>query len=108
MASYRVFISIDAETDIEEIVDYIEARDSPEAADRIFARIRSAVLALSSAAPRGRVVPELCGLGVSEYREILANPYRIIYFISGRDVHVVAVLDGRRDLEDVLARRLLR
>jgi toxin ParE1/3/4 len=53
-------------------------------------------------------VPELREIGVTEYREVVRKPYRIVYFTVGRQVYVVAILDGRRDLEDLLARRLLR
>jgi GrpB-like predicted nucleotidyltransferase (UPF0157 family) len=36
------------------------------------------------------------------------RPYRIVYRISGNTVVVLAVLDGRRDLQDVLLERLVR
>jgi len=45
---------------------------------------------------------------VFDFREVHVGPYRIIYEMGGRVVWVLAVLDGRRDIQDVLARRLLR
>jgi toxin ParE1/3/4 len=93
--------------DLEEIVSYISA-DSPANARRVLLKLRSSGEALRSMAYRGRVVPELRELSLEPWREILAKPYRIIYRISGSQVLVVAVLDGRRDLEDTLLRRLLR
>jgi toxin ParE1/3/4 len=93
--------------DLEEIVSYIAA-DSPANARRIFVKLRSSAEALRSMAFRGRVVPELRDLSLEPWREILAKPYRIIYRISGSQILIVAVLDGRRDLEDTLLRRLLR
>jgi toxin ParE1/3/4 len=54
------------------------------------------------------VVPELREVGVSDYREILWKPYRILYFVEDKRVYVVAILDGRRDLVDLLVQRLLR
>jgi toxin ParE1/3/4 len=98
----------DAEADVEEIADHIEVHDSPDRAELVFERIKGAILGLEATPNRGRVVPELRAVGVTDFREILHRPYRIIYSISGRNVHVVAVFDGRRDLEDVLTRRLLR
>jgi toxin ParE1/3/4 len=59
-------------------------------------------------AHRGRVVPELRELSLEPWRELLVKPYRIIYRISGPQVLIIAVLDGRRDVEDTLLRRLLR
>jgi predicted metalloprotease len=39
-------------------------------------------------------------------REVVERPYRIVYRITGRTVAVLGVLDGRRELEDVLLERL--
>ena len=38
----------------------------------------------------------------------VVKPYRIIYRIEEDTVTVLAVLDGRRDLEDLLLERLIR
>lgn len=93
--------------DLEEIVSYISA-DSPTNARRVLVKLRSSAEALRSMAYRGRVVPELRELSLEPWREILTKPCRIVYRLSGSQVIVVAVLDGRRDLEDTLLRRLLR
>ena len=57
---------------------------------------------------RGHVPPELERIGVRGYLEIHFKPYRIFYQIAGRKVFVHCVLDGRRALQEVLERRLLR
>jgi toxin ParE1/3/4 len=57
---------------------------------------------------RGRIVPELKILGVDIYRESIIGPWRIVYRILDLDVLVVAVIDGRRNLEDILLNRLIR
>jgi plasmid stabilization system protein ParE len=38
----------------------------------------------------------------------VVRPYRLIYRVERDTVTVLAVFDGRRDLEDVLLDRLLR
>jgi toxin ParE1/3/4 len=43
-----------------------------------------------------------------EFREIHFKPYRIIYQIIDKRVFVHCVLDGRRDLQELLERRMLR
>lgn len=57
---------------------------------------------------RGHIPPEMARLGVHDFREIHYKPYRILYEIIGTEVIVHAVVDGRRDLRDILAARLLR
>ena len=56
----------------------------------------------------GRVVPELQALGVRFLRELVLAPSRVLYQIEGGSVHIVAVFDGRRNLEDILLERALR
>jgi hypothetical protein len=36
------------------------------------------------------------------------RPYRLVYRIEGNSVNVLALFDGRRDLEDILFERMLR
>ena len=50
---------------------------------------------------------ELVALGIREYRETSFKPYRILYHVDGARVFVSLVADGRRDLQSLLARRLL-
>ncbi len=57
---------------------------------------------------RGHIVPELADIGISGYREIHFEYYRIIYSVRGTHVIVNAILDGRRDLEAILLMRLSR
>jgi toxin ParE1/3/4 len=63
---------------------------------------------LSSLAHRGHVPPELERVAVTAYREVHFKPYRVIYEVVGKVVFVHCVLDGRRDMQSLLERRLLR
>jgi toxin ParE1/3/4 len=51
---------------------------------------------------------ELNRVMVYAYRQIHVKVYRIIYQTIGDDVFVHCILDGRRDIEDLLQERLLR
>ncbi len=104
---YTVLWSHDAERDLDEILGYI-AGDSPQAAIRVCERLERRAAALERVPFRGRVVPELARLGIDRWRELIESPHRIVYEVSGRTVHVMAVLDGRRKLDELLMRRLMR
>jgi len=56
---------------------------------------------------RGSHPKELLVLGIREYRQTFFKPYRLIYRIVGQRVHVYLIVDGRRDMQGLLARRLL-
>jgi len=107
MTRFKVRWAEAAVEDMEEILGYISA-DSPVAAEGMLARLRDRAGALTSSPRRGRVVPELSRFGIRGWRELVVGSYRIVYRIAGKDVWVLAVLDSRRDLQDLLLERLLR
>lgn len=76
------------------------------AAQRLFDRIAEQSVTLETLPLRGRVVTELARYEISTYRELLIPPYRLMYRVDGNRVLVVAVFDGRRDLESILLTRL--
>lgn len=92
--------------DLEGIARNVSA-DSPANARKLVERLQKSANRLATLPERGRFVPELVGFGIRTFREIVIKPYRIIYRVRSRDVLVLAVLDGRRDLEDVLLERLV-
>ena len=56
---------------------------------------------------RGSYPRELLALGIKEYRQTAFKPYRVIYRVVGSQVVIHLIVDGRRDMQSVLARRLL-
>ena len=93
--------------DLEELMTFI-AMDSQADATRVLKRLETRAATLESSPGRGRVVPELARFGMRTWRELVVRPYRLVYRIEGDTVNVLAVFDGRRDLEDLLFERLLR
>lgn len=106
--TFSVHIIADAEQDILDIYRYVARNDSTEKADRLLDNLEKTTLKLATTPERGHYPPELERVGVREYREIFFKPYRIIYQVVKSDVYVYCVLDGRRDLQDLLENRLLR
>lgn len=105
---YRVLFAEDAERDIEDLYRFIARRDSAETAERLLTEIESACADLEEFPARGNIPKELASIGISEYRELHHKPWRMIYRILGADVIVYCVVDGRRDMQAFLERRLIR
>jgi plasmid stabilization system protein ParE len=105
-AFYTVELAGVAERDLQAIIEFIAAED-PVAAVRVLDQIESRTGSLKQMPERGRVVPELAAFGIRTYRELVVTPWRIIYRIGGQVLYVLAVLDGRRNVEDVLLDRLI-
>jgi len=105
---FEVLLAEDAERDIEDIHAYIFEADGTARADGIIDDLEALCLNLAKLPERGNTPKELRNLGITEYREVHDKPYRVIYRIFESRVIVYAVLDGRRDMESLLQRRLLR
>jgi len=104
---FEVRLTADAVRDLEEIDDWISANDSPAKAEHVLVNIEAAIGTLKRFPERGRHPAELLALGIRDYRETFFKPYRIIYYVDGKRVYVALIADGRRDLQALLARRLL-
>jgi len=104
---YFVSLTEGAETDLNEIVSYI-AKDSVQNALRVLERLENKVNSLNKMPERGRYVPELLDKNIREYKELIENPWRIFYKIDGNEVFVLAIIDGRRNIEDILIEKLIR
>jgi toxin ParE1/3/4 len=102
-----VLLTRDAERDLEEIYTYIVAQGELLAADRILDQLEDIVATLSDYPDRGSHPRELLDLGIREYRQILFDPYRLIYRVIAKQVIIYLIADGRRDMQGLLERRLL-
>jgi toxin ParE1/3/4 len=106
MNKYKVQIPSSVIYDIQEIVDYIADEDATIAL-KILDRLESKMNSLKEYPERGRVVPELLNQNIMEYHEIIETPWRIIYKIVDQNVFILTVIDGRRNVQDVLLKKLM-
>ncbi len=98
----------EAEDDLFDIYGYILNNDSPAHAEYVLLKLQEACVSLDEMPERGHIPPELERIGITEFKEIHFKPYRIIYEIEKKTVFIHCILDGRRDVQDLLERRLLR
>lgn len=98
----------EAEKDLIDIYRYVAIHDSVKVADYLLDELEILCASLSSLPIRGHVPPELERVAVTAYREVHFKPYRVVYEIINREVFVHCILDGRRDMQALLERRLLR
>ena len=105
--AYKVLLTASAAHDLEELDTYISQHDSPAAAEHVLAGIEGKIIRLRDYPERGVYPPELVALGIREYREVFFKPYRIIYRVIKNTVYIYLIVDGRRDMQTLLNRRLL-
>ena len=104
---FAVLLTNDAARDLDDLYDYIASHDTPQKADYVLDQIEKAFSTLSEFPERGAYPKELLALGIREYREVFFKPYRIIYRIMDKNVYVLLIADGRRDMQSLLQLRLL-
>ena len=104
---FEVLLTEGAEQDLEAIHDYISEFDCVVNANYVLDELMNVVESLSKFPERGSYPKELVGLGIKEYRQTFFKPYRLIYRVTGSQVIINLIADGRRDMQSVLARRLL-
>ena len=76
------------------IEDFV-ARDRPEAAERLVARLIDRADVLAYQPSLGRALPELPGSGL---RELVEGNYRIVYRLREGEVEILTVFEGHRRL----------
>lgn len=104
---YEVRIVHVALDDLYAIYRYVARNDSPGKAEHLLDNIHKAMSSLETMPARGTYPPEMQRFGIFDFREVFFKPYRIIYEIREKTVSIHAVLDGRRNCEDLLQQRLL-
>jgi plasmid stabilization system protein ParE len=102
-----IFWTTSAYQDFVEIADYL-AEESLGAAESFINRVDQELTHLAEFPHIGRVVPELERNNVTRFRELVLSPWRVVYPEEEERIFVVTVFDARRNIEDVLLRRLLR
>ncbi len=105
--SFQVVLTEDAERDLEDIVTYIAKYDSQRSAENVLSRILDIADGLTVEPTRGSPPKELRALGDQQYRQIYCKPYRLIHRVVEQRVVIYLIADGRRDMQTLLARRLL-
>ncbi len=86
--------------DLDAIGEHV-GRSSAQDARSLVARLYAAGGVLEAFPGMGRAVPEV---ELGHIRELVREGYRIVYFVAGEDVEVLAVLHSRQDLRKKLRR----
>ena len=96
-----------AKEDLLSIVMRIQ-KESPNTAKNIYKKLKKTAQASNFFPLKGRVVPELQAEGITLYREVLVSPWRIIYKVGDDTVYLMAIIDSRQNLDDLLIQKILR
>lgn len=91
----RVVWSESAESALDEAIAFI-AEHAPNAAREVLRRVLTAAASLATLSDRGGRVPEVEDPTI---RQMLADPYRLIYRAEDDQVTILALLHQRQDVD---------
>ena len=104
---YNVIITQNAEKDLYEIISFISEKN-PITALTILEKIQRKIETLDHFPYRGSYVPELLLKNIKDFRQITEHPWKIYYKTIENKVYVMAIIDSRRNLKDILINNLLK
>ena len=105
---YKVIIDPQAKLDLKEIYFYVAMNDTIQSANKLLDALEETCSRLEKIPERGHIPPELGPTGIKRYLEIHYKPYRLIYEIEKNIIYIHCILDGRRNIQEILSNRLLR
>jgi toxin ParE1/3/4 len=108
MKKSRVKLTKDALQDIVDVYRFISEKDSEQVGRKIFEAIKKKCYELVHFPEKGHIPPELDAISITKYLEINFKIYRIFYYIEEHIIYIIGIFDGRRNLMDVLTKRLLK
>lgn len=105
--SREIIWSLDASEELVEIIEYIKNQSGSNIANNIYKKIITKIEHLIEFPNIGRKVSELESVGHTEYYEIIESPWRIFYRFTESEILIISILDGRRNIEEILYKKLI-
>ncbi|HOY21634.1 MAG TPA: type II toxin-antitoxin system RelE/ParE family toxin [Cellvibrio sp.] len=104
----QIVILESAEQDLKLLRNYILKHFSVDVWRSSYTNIKQVIRNLQAFPEVGAIADELEKLNLAQYRQVLSGMNRIIYELRQETIYIHMIVDSRRDLSGLLARRLLR
>jgi len=99
----------DGVNSLNEIIEYYRDRAGENVANNIYRKILKEIELLEVEEIRTKQTLELKDIGIYDVYELTINPWKAYYKISddNKSVFILFVLDGRRNLEEILISKVI-
>ena len=104
---FSVNVSKNAKNDLREIIRFIAINNPMNALD-VLKRIEARMNSLVKFHVKGGYVPELLKHNIKDYRQLIEQPWKIIYKIENNIVNILCIIDTRRNTQDLLVEKLVK
>ncbi|GAB2879936.1 type II toxin-antitoxin system RelE/ParE family toxin [Pseudoduganella ginsengisoli] len=97
-----------AESDLKDLRSYLIKNFGKENWQASYSKIKESVGIIRAYPEGGKVPDELANLNLIQYRQVISGMNRIIYEIRGDVAYLHIICDSRKDLRNLLLKRILR
>jgi len=99
--------SKDAGDELIEIISYIKYNTGKITAEKIYKKIINEVEKVIENAGGRRLSPLLKEFGIFNIHQVNVNPWVIYYRADKNKMEIISIIDGRRNLEEVLYKKMI-
>lgn len=103
----KIFWTKDAEESFNEILEYLMEKSGESITRKIYDRIISKIDLLSSVSFKSKVSQDLKDIGINDVYELTESPWRIFFKLRNNEIIVLLILDGRRNVEEILISKVI-
>jgi toxin ParE1/3/4 len=103
----EIIWSKDAGDELFEIISYIKNNTGKITAGKIFKKINDEVKKASKNASGRRIAPMLMNLGIKNIHQLNISPWAIFYKVDNNEMQIISIIDQRRNLEEILYKKIL-
>jgi toxin ParE1/3/4 len=104
---HEIIWSKDAGDELIEIISYIKYNTGKITAERIYSKIINEIKRVSGNAAGRRVAPLLKKFGINNIHQLNINPWIIFYKVEYYKMKIISIIDGRRNLEEILYKKMI-
>jgi toxin ParE1/3/4 len=103
----EIIWSEDAGNELVEIISYIKYNTGKITAKQIYEKIINEVKRASENAKGRRIAPLLREFGINNIHQFNVNPWIIYYKVENNAMKIISIIDGRRNLEEILYKKIM-
>jgi toxin ParE1/3/4 len=104
---HEIIWSKDAGDELAEIISYIKYNTGKITAEKIYLKIMNEIKRVSENAAGRRIAPSLKEFGINYIHQLNINPWIVFYKAEKNRMEIISIIDGRRNLEEILYKKLL-
>ena len=104
---HEIIWSKDAGDELIEIISFIKYNTGKITAQKIYSRIMKEVKRVSENPAGRRIAPLLKEFGINYIHQLNINPWILFYKVEKNRIEIISIIDGRRNLEEILYKKMI-